>query len=79
MKKCMYDIICTSIYIYIYIYILTFGHQVHLLNLTLVTSLSSATHPKAIKIASVSKHLPHNNSDTYNKNAEPKNAKEEVE
>ena len=48
-------------------------------NLTAVTSLYSATHPKTIKIAIVSNLIPHNNSDTYNKNAEPKNTKEQAE
>ena len=72
----MYDIIFTYIYIYIYTDLSASSSSS---NLTIVTSLSSATHPKAIKIATASKHLPHINSETYNKNAEPKNAKEEVE
>ena len=39
-----------------------FWHLVHI-HLTIVTSLSSATRPKTIKIATFYKHLPHNNSD----------------
>ena len=65
-----YRLYITYIYIYIYMYMHIYVYiYVDLLssssysNLTMVTSLSSATRRKTIKVVTVHNHLPYTNSD----------------